>query len=275
MQKFLKGEDKMKKLLTVAGSDSIGGAGIQADIKTFSAHGCYAMSVITAVTAQNTVAVRASQDISAEIIQKQLDAVFEDVFPDGVKIGMLSVPETIEVIRERLVRYKPKIIVADPVMVSKSGFRLLSTDAEKVYAKHIIPIATVLTPNIPEAEILCGMSIKTRHDMEEAAEKLISLGAKAVVVKGGHLSGDADDFVFDGKEKLWLRGKRFDTKNTHGTGCTLSSAICANLANGYGLFDAVKNAKEYINGAIENSLAIGSGCGPTNHFYKTFNKKEN
>lgn len=264
----------MKKLLTIAGSDSIGGAGIQADIKTFSAHGCYGMSVITAVTAQNTVSVRDSQDISPYIIQAQLDAVFEDVFPDGVKIGMVSSVDTIKIIAERLSYYKPEIVVADPVMISKSGFHLLKPEAEEVYIKYLMPLSTLITPNIPEAEVLCDIAIKSHSDMETAAKKLIGMGAKSVIIKGGHLDGDADDLIFDGKEKLWLKSKRINTKNTHGTGCTLSSALCSNLANGMSLFAAAAKAKEYINGAIEHSLEIGSGCGPTNHFYKLF-KGEN
>lgn len=264
----------MKKLLTIAGSDSIGGAGIQADMKTFSALGCYAMSVITAVTAQNTKAVLDAQDIRPDIIEKQLDAVFTDVPPDGVKIGMVSVPETIEIIAGALEKYRPSITVIDPVMVSKSGFHLLKPQAEEILRRRLLPLAGLLTPNIPEAELLCGREIHTHADMEAAAKQLYQLGAKAVLVKGGHLEGDADDLLFDGTAMIWLPGKRIATKNTHGTGCTLSSAITAYMAKGNSPADAVKLAKDYVTGAIANALDIGEGCGPTNHFYRLWNAEQ-
>lgn len=263
----------MKKLLTIAGSDSIGGAGIQADIKTFSALGCYGMSVITAVTAQNTAAVLDSQDISPVMIQKQLEAVFEDVPPDGVKVGMVSVPETIEVIAAALKKYQPPVIVIDPVMVSKSGFHLLRPDAVSAMKKYFLPLGAVLTPNIPEAEILCDRKILSHRDMEIAAEQLYAMGAHSVVIKGGHFQGDADDLIFDGKEKIWLPGKRIETKNTHGTGCTISSAIAAYMAKGDRVIEAVRKAKEYVTGAIEHAIEMGSGCGPTNHFYRMWKEE--
>lgn len=262
----------MKKLLTIAGSDSSGGAGIQADMKTFSAHGCYAMSVITAITAQNTVAVRDSMDVPPAMIQAQMEAVFEDVFPDGVKVGMVSAIETIQVIVDGLKKYHPPVLVVDPVMVSKSGYHLLRPEAVETLKQALLPLADVLTPNLPEAEILCGFSIQTRDDMQKAAEEMVKKGCRAVLLKGGHREADADDLLFDGKEFHWLSGKRIDTKNTHGTGCTLSSAIAANLAKGFPLLEAVRLAKSYITTAIAHSVAIGSGCGPTHHFYELWTK---
>lgn len=264
----------MKKLLTIAGSDSIGGAGIQADIKTFSALGCYAMSVVTAVTAQNTAAVLDAQDIRPDIIEKQLDAVFTDVPPDGVKVGMVSVPETIEVIAAALERYRPGVTVIDPVMVSKSGFHLLRPEAVDSLRARLLPLAGMITPNIPEAELLCGMEIRSHEDMEEAARKLRGMGAGTVLVKGGHLEGDADDLVFDGKEMNWLPGKRIQTKNTHGTGCTISSAIAAYMARGKSPAESVRLAKAYVTGAIANAIEMGSGCGPTHHFYQLWNQEQ-
>lgn len=258
----------MKKLLTIAGSDSSGGAGIQADMKTFSAHGCYAMSVITAVTAQNTVAVNDSEDVSPKLIKAQIEAVFDDVFPDGVKVGMVSSVETIEIIAEELKKYSPGVLVVDPVMVSKSGYYLLKPEAVETLKKELLPIADLITPNIPEASILCGFDIKTKEDMLRACEKMAESVKGAILLKGGHRTEDADDLLFDGKEYLWLPAKRIETGNTHGTGCTVSSAITANLANGYPIREAVSRAKEYITEVIEHALDIGSGCGPTNHFYQ-------
>ncbi len=262
----------MKKLLTIAGSDSSGGAGIQADMKTFSAHGCYAMSVITAITAQNTVAVKDVMDVPPEMVKAQMDAVFEDVFPDGVKVGMVSAIATIATIAEGLKKYSPKILVVDPVMVSKSGYHLLRPEAVETLRTELLPLADLITPNIPEAEILCGFAIESKKDMLKAAEEMIKNGCKAVLLKGGHRTEDADDLVFDGEVFHWLPGKRIKTQNTHGTGCTISSAITANLAKGYPLPEAVRLAKEYITMAIEHALAIGSGCGPTHHFYQLWKK---
>lgn len=262
----------MKNLLTIAGSDSGGGAGIQADIKTFSAHGCYGMSVITAVTAQNTCAVTAVQDIAPEIIAAQLDAVFSDIRVDAVKIGMVSQTASIQVIAQKLRQYQPKLVVVDPVMVSKSGFHLLQPDAVEVLKCELVPLAAMLTPNIPEAEILTGTEIITREDRMRAAEILKGLGGASVLIKGGHLADTAEDLLYDGQEFYTYGGERIDTKNTHGTGCTLSSAIASNLANGMSPNCAVRAAKDYITIGIRHALELGAGCGPTNHFYALYRK---
>jgi hydroxymethylpyrimidine/phosphomethylpyrimidine kinase len=262
----------MKTALTIAGSDSGGGAGIQADLKAFSANGVYGMSVITAVTAQNTVEVRSVQDIDTEIIRDQIEAVFDDIQVDAVKIGMLSKPETIEVVIEGLKKYKPSFIVLDPVMVSKGGHHLLQPEAvEKL--KELLPLATVITPNIPEAEVLTGLTITNLDDMKKACEKIYELGVKTVLLKGGHLNGESNDLFYDGQTFHLIEGKRFYTKNTHGTGCTLSAAIAANLAKGMSLLDAVQKAKCYISVAIEHSLDLGHGHGPTHHFYQLYKKE--
>ena len=262
----------MKNVLTIAGSDSCGGAGIQADLKTFSAHGTYGMSVITAVTVQNTMGVFGCQDISPEIIEGQIDALFTDIEISAVKVGMVSQVETINAIAKKLEQYSPKNIVIDPVMISKSGFDLLKPEAKNELIKRLIPLATVLTPNLPEAEAITGIKIETIDAMKCAAEKIYEMGAKNVFVKGGHLDDDATDILFDGKEITVIPGKRFETKNTHGTGCTISSAIAANLAKGMNVETAVRKAKDYISTAIEHSFAIGKGVGPTNHFYELYKK---
>lgn len=262
----------MKNVLTIAGSDTCGGAGIQADLKTFSAHGTYGMSVITAVTVQNTQGVFGCQDITPEIISAQIDAIFTDIEVAAVKVGMVSQIETINAIANRLEQYKPKNVVIDPVMISKSGFDLLQPQAKDALINRLIPLATVLTPNLPEAEVITGMKINTIEDMKEAAIKIHKMGAKNVFVKGGHLENDATDILFNGKEMITFNGKRFDTKNTHGTGCTISSAIASNLANGLSVEDSIKNAKEYISTAIEHSFSIGKGVGPTHHFYSLYKK---
>lgn len=262
----------MKNVLTIAGSDSCGGAGIQADIKTFSAHGVYGMSVITAVTAQNTQGVFAVQDIDKIIIEKQIEAIYEDIQVEAVKIGMVSQIDTIKVIAQQLKKYKAKNIVLDPVMISKSGYDLLKPESKETLIRELIPVADIVTPNIFEAEAITGMPIKGIDDMEKAARLIFEMGPKNVLVKGGHLENDAVDVLFDGKEIKLFKGHRINTKNTHGTGCTLSSAIASNIALGYSVEDAVKNAKEYINVAIEHSLDIGKGVGPTNHFYTLYKK---
>lgn len=262
----------MKHLLTIAGSDSGGGAGIQADIKTFSAHGCYGMSVITAVTAQNTCAVTAVQDITPEIIAAQLDAVFSDIRVDAVKIGMVSQTASIRTIAQKLRQYRPEIVVVDPVMVSKSGFHLLQPDAVEALKDELLPLAVMLTPNIPEAEILTDMKIVTQEDRKCAAEKLKKMGAAYVLIKGGHLTDTAEDLLYDGESFYTYGGERIDTKNTHGTGCTLSSAIASNLANGMKPERAVGAAKEYITAGIMHALELGAGCGPTHHFYTLYQK---
>ena len=259
----------MKHVLTIAGSDSCGGAGIQADIKTFSALGTYGMSVITAVTVQNTQGVFGCQDITPDIIAGQIDAIFTDIEVHAVKIGMVSQIETIKIIAQKLKQYQAKNIVLDPVMISKSGFDLMQKNAKETLIKELLPLAFVVTPNLPEAEVITGLSIQNLEDMEKAAKIIYDMGAKNILIKGGHLEHDATDILFDGNY-FHLKEKRIQTKNTHGTGCTLSSAIAANLAKDKTVQQAVENAKEYITGAIEHSLAIGKGVGPTNHFYALF-----
>ncbi|MBZ9686593.1 bifunctional hydroxymethylpyrimidine kinase/phosphomethylpyrimidine kinase [Clostridium estertheticum] len=268
----------MKKVLTIAGSDSCGGAGIQADLKSFSANGVYGMSVITAITAQNTMGVFAVQDLDKEIIESQIDAIFTDIVVDAVKIGMVSVISTIDAISEKLEQYKPKNIVLDPVMISKSGFSLLKPESKTALIKKLIPLASLITPNVPEAEEILRevnsdiTSIETVEDMERAAKEMYKLGCKNVLLKGGHMQGDAIDVFYDGKEITHFKSERIHTKNTHGTGCTLSSAIAANLALGLNMVEAIKKSKEYITIAIMHSLDIGHGVGPTNHFYELYKK---
>ncbi|CUH97677.1 hypothetical protein P22_3812 [Propionispora sp. 2/2-37] len=264
----------MKNVLTIAGSDSSGGAGIQADLKTFCAHGVFGMSVITAVTAQNTQGVLAVQDIDQDIIAKQIEAIFEDIAVDAVKIGMVSSRETVATIAAKLRQYRAVNIVIDPVMISKSGYHLLRTDAEQALLGELLPLAALITPNIPEAEVIAGVKIETPADMEMAARRIRELGARQVLVKGGHLPADeaATDVLYDGSRFRYFEGRRIATKNTHGTGCTLSSAIAANLGRGLPVEEAVQRAKEYITTAIEHSLAIGHGAGPTHHFYELYRK---
>lgn len=257
----------MKTALTIAGSDSGGGAGIQADLKTFSAHHVFGMSVITAVTAQNTVEVRSIQSIHTDIIADQIAAVFEDITVDAVKIGMLGSSDVIETVATQLNIYKPTNIVLDPVMIAKSGDRLLSEDAIATLKTQLIPLATVITPNLPEAEALTGLAIETKQDLYTACQKLHELGAKHVLLKGGHSLGNPNDLFYDGETFHWLKAERIPTKNTHGTGCTLSSAIASNLANGLMLKESIEAAKTYITEAIQNSFPLGHGHGPVHHFY--------
>ena len=262
----------MKTALTIAGSDSSGGAGIQADIKTMTMNGVFAMSAITALTAQNTTGVTGISEVSPEFLKQQIDAVFTDIYPDAVKIGMVSSPELIEVIAERLSFYQAKNIVVDPVMVATSGAKLINDDARDVLVQKLLPLATVITPNIPEAEELSGMKIKSREEMEAAA-KLISekIGSDvAVLLKGGHSICDADDLLYSNSGMKWYHGRRIDNPNTHGTGCTLSSAIASFLAKGCTLEESVGNAKEYISGALAAGLNLGQGSGPLMHNYKLF-----
>lgn len=263
---------KIKTALTIAGSDSSGGAGIQADLKTFSAHGIYGMSVITAVTAQNTQGVLAIQDIDQEIVEKQIEAIFEDLPVDSVKIGMVSKIETIQAIYNKLSYYQPAFIVLDPVMVSKSGHHLLKEESTNTLIELLLPLSTVITPNLPEAEVITGRKIDTHEDMEVAAKQIYEMGPKNVFIKGGHLEEDATDILYDGAKFTYFKQQRIHTKNTHGTGCTLSSAIASNLALGFSMKKAVKKAKEYITMAIEHSLDIGKGAGPTHHFYQLYQR---
>ena len=262
----------MKHLLSIAGTDPSGGAGAQADLKTFCAHGCYAMNVTTAVVSQNTQGVIDYMDVPPGLIASQIDAVFTDITVDAVKIGMVSVPETIQVIGDKLRQYKPPFTVIDPVMVATSGHRLLAPEAEKSLIKVLVPMADVLTPNIPEAEVLAGQEITSIADMEGACRKIASLGAKAVLVKGGHRIEDAMDILFDGTAFHHFKGKRVESTSTHGTGCSLSSAIASNLANGLSLVDAVGQAKQFVFDGISHAEPIGKGHGPIHHFYGLYKK---
>lgn len=260
-------EEMMKTALTIAGSDSSGGAGIQADIKTMTTNGVYAMSAITALTAQNTTGVTGISEVSPEFLTQQLDAVFTDIYPDAVKIGMVSGSELIKVIAECLKKYHAKNIVVDPVMVATSGAKLISDDAIDTLKECLLGLATVITPNIPETEVLSGMKITTAEDMITAAGKISREYGCAVLCKGGHKLNDANDLLYRNGEYRWFNGKRIQNSNTHGTGCTLSSAIASNLAKGRDLDTSVEKAKNYISGALEAMLDLGSGSGPMNHAY--------
>lgn len=256
---------KMKTALTIAGSDCSGGAGVQADIKTITMNGVYAMSAITALTAQNTTGVRGIQEATPDFLKEQLDAVFEDIVPDAVKIGMVSSKELICVIADRLQHYGAKNIVVDPVMVATAGSRLIQTDAVQTLASQLLPLASIVTPNIPEAEILSGLTIRSKEDMEIAATQIGDTYGCAVLLKGGHSINDANDLLYADGSLRWFAGKRINNPNTHGTGCTLSSAIASNLAKGYSLADAVNRSKDYISGALKAMLDLGNGSGPMMH----------
>lgn len=258
----------MKKVLTIAGSDCSGGAGIQADIKTITAHKLYAMSAITALTAQNTTGVYGVFETAPEFVGQQLDCIFSDIFPDAVKIGMVSNPEIIKVIADKLTEYEAKNIVADPVMVSTSGSKLLSDGAINTLIDDLLPLAAVITPNIHEAESLCGFTIKTWDDMVRAAQIIADMIKTSVLIKGGHLDTSADDLLFVDGEAYWFKSPRIENPNTHGTGCTLSSAIACNLAIGYPMKESIKNAKDYITGCLQDGLDLGCGSGPVNHCYR-------
>jgi len=263
---------KRRTALTIAGSDSSGGAGIQADIKTMIVNGVYAMSAVTALTAQNTMGVTAVEESTPEFLAAQIDAVFTDIRPDAVKIGMVSSGALIRVIAAKLAEYKAENIVVDPVMVATSGARLISEDATDTLKQKLFPLATVLTPNIPEAEVLTGMKIKSAEDMIRAAEQISKEYDCAVLCKGGHQIHTANDLLFADGTYHWFEGKRIDNPNTHGTGCTLSSAIASNLAKGYDLQTAVERAKEYISGALAAMLDLGSGSGPMDHGFAIKNE---
>lgn len=256
-----------KTALTIAGSDCSGGAGIQADLKTMTMNGVYAMSVITALTAQNTTGVRSIMEVTPEFLREQMDMIFEDIRPDAIKIGMVSSSQLITSIAEALLYYKAENIVIDPVMVATSGSKLIEDEALIALKEKLLPMATIVTPNIPEAEILTGMTIKNEADMLEAAKQIGETYHCAVLCKGGHSINDANDLLYFNGEYQWFYGKRIDNPNTHGTGCTLSSAIAANFAKGYGLKDAVEKAKEYISGALSAMLDLGAGSGPMDHAY--------
>ena len=260
----------MKKALSIAGSDCSGGAGIQADLKTFSAHGVYGMTVITSVVAENTFRVTDYQDVRPDMIEKQIDDVFEDIVPDAVKIGMLSCSETMMVVAKKLRQWKPQNIVVDPVMYAKNGSALMEESAITTLVSEIVPLADLVTPNIPEAEKMTGMTIKSYDDMKWAAVSIHAMGCHSVVVKGGHCEGDAIDILFDGHDFYEYPAPRVHTVHTHGTGCTFSSAIASNLALGLPTDVAVERAKAYINFAIANAPRLGKGNGPTHHFYEMY-----
>ncbi|MBQ7114104.1 MAG: bifunctional hydroxymethylpyrimidine kinase/phosphomethylpyrimidine kinase [Clostridia bacterium] len=258
---------KKKTALTIAGSDCSGGAGIQADLKTMTMNGVYAMSAVTALTAQNTTGVRAIQESTPDFLKQQIDAVFEDIDPDAVKIGMAASCELIRVIAERLRFYGAKNVVIDPVMVATSGSALMKNGAVQTLIEELLPLATLVTPNIPEAQILSGMPIETKEDMIAAAKQIGDSYHCAVLLKGGHSVNDANDLLYANGEPVWFEGKRIDNPNTHGTGCTLSSAIAANLAKGFSLAESVRRAKSYISGALAAMLDLGKGSGPMYHAF--------
>ncbi|WP_201738559.1 bifunctional hydroxymethylpyrimidine kinase/phosphomethylpyrimidine kinase [Campylobacter armoricus] len=260
-------------ILTIAGSDCSGGAGIQADLKTFSAHNLFGMSVVLSVVAENTARVISCFDVPTKIIDEQMLAVYEDIEPAAVKIGMLGSKEIIACVKENLLKFNAKNVVIDPVMFAKNGYALMPLENCQFFKDEILSLADVLTPNIPEAEFLCDFEILNEDDMKKAAMKLYEEGAKSVLIKGGHSKDNTNDVFYDGKEFSIFKAEKINTKNTHGTGCTLSSAIASNLALGKEKHEAIKLAKDYVYGAILNSLALGKGCGPTNHFYK-FDKEE-
>jgi hydroxymethylpyrimidine/phosphomethylpyrimidine kinase len=260
-----------KTALTIAGSDCSGGAGIQADLKTMLANGVYGMSVITALTAQNTMGVTGIQEVTPDFLIRQLDAVFTDIVPDAVKIGMTSSGELIHVIADKLVQYKAKNIVVDPVMVATSGSRLISEEAVAVLQSRLLPLATVITPNIPETEVLADVTITSAEDMEKAARLICEKYHCAVLCKGGHRINDANDLLCTEQGSRWFAGERIDNPNTHGTGCTLSSAIASNLAKGMALPEAVEKAKKYLSGALADGMNLGKGSGPLNHGFAITN----
>lgn len=260
----------MKKVLTIAGTDPTGGAGVQADLKTMAAHGVYGMSVITALVAQNTMGVRDIMEVSPTFLEEQFDCVFEDIYPDTIKIGMVSSPALIKMIVKKLKEHPNLTIVVDPVMVSTSGSRLLADNALKLLKDELIPLASIITPNIPEAQVLTGLNIDSKEDMIEAAKTINIWYHGYILIKGGHFEARADDLLYYQGNITWLEGEKINNPNTHGTGCTLSSAIASNLALGYSMEDSVIRAKEYITGALESGLNLGQGSGPLNHCWNIF-----
>ena len=260
----------MKTVLTIAGSDCSGGAGIQADLKTMAAHGVFGMSVIVSVVAENTARVISIQDISPQMIEQQIDAVFEDIVPDAVKIGMLSSPACMKAVADKLRQYQPRHVVIDPVMFAKNGDALMEPASVGALTELVLPHADLLTPNIPEAQYLADMTIRTVEDMECAAQRIHAKGCRAVLVKGGRNMADAVDVLYDGTSFRRLVIEQIDTQSTHGTGCTLSSAIASNLALGYATEEAVERAKAYVTDAIRHAPDLGHGCGPLNHFCRLF-----
>lgn len=258
----------MHKSLTIAGSDSSGGAGIQADLKTMTVLGVYGMSAITALTAQNTTGVQSIFEVAPKFLEDELDSIFTDIFPDSVKIGMVSNAELIRVISKKLREYNAKNIVVDPVMVSTSGSKLMADNAKDTLFSELFKVADIITPNIPEAEALTGQSIKSKDDMVEAAKKIGEFFDGYILLKGGHSIDDADDLLYKNSEKIWIMGEHIENPNTHGTGCTLSSAIASYLAMGNDVPESVRLAKEFITGAISAKLDLGKGRGPLNHMWK-------
>lgn len=262
----------MHKSLTIAGSDSSGGAGIQADLKTMTALGVYGMSAITALTAQNTTGVQSIFEVTPKFLEDELDSIFTDIFPDSVKIGMVSNADLIRVISKKLREYNAKNIVVDPVMVSTSGSKLMADGAKDTLLSELFKVADIITPNIPEAEALTGQSIKSKDDMVEAAKKIGEFFEGYILLKGGHSADDADDLLYKNSEKIWIKGERIKNPNTHGTGCTLSSAIASYLAMGHDVPESVHLAKEFITGAINAKLDLGKGRGPLNHMWKIYSE---
>lgn len=262
----------MHKSLTIAGSDSSGGAGIQADLKTMTALGVYGMSAITALTAQNTTGVQSIFEVTPKFLEDELDSIFTDIFPDSVKIGMVSNADLIRVISKKLREYNAKNIVVDPVMVSTSGSKLMADGAKDTLLSELFKVADIITPNIPEAEALTGQIIKSKDDMVEAAKKIGEFFEGYILLKGGHSADDADDLLYKNSEKIWIKGERIENPNTHGTGCTLSSAIASYLAMGHDVSESVHLAKEFITGAISAKLDLGKGRGPLNHMWKIYSE---
>lgn len=260
-------QNKIKTVLTIAGSDCSGGAGIQADLKTMTVHGVYGMSCITALTAQNTTGVFAVEDVSPEFVENQLDLIFKDIYPDAIKIGMVSNSEIIQSIIRKLKEYNARNIVIDPVMVATSGDPLISNKAMDTLIHDLMPLGTVVTPNIPEAEKLSGITIDSEEKMIEAAKIISQNMTGSLLIKGGHFGENANDLLYTKDVSLWFTSERYHNKNTHGTGCTLSSAIASNLAKNFSVTDSIRNSKSYISGAIKNNMNLGKGRGPLNHMY--------
>lgn len=263
----------MNTVLTIAGTDPTGGAGVQADLKTFMAHNVYGMSIITALVAQNTLGVKDIMNVTPDFLEEQFDCVFNDIFPDALKIGMVSETELIHTIVKKLKQYHARHIVVDPVMVSTSGSRLIEDSAFDALKYELIPLSEIITPNIPEAEVLTGKKIKSKEDMIRAAQDIRQWYQGDILIKGGHFEDRADDLLYHNNEKIWLECEHIDNPNTHGTGCTLSSAIASHLASGYDMITSVRKAKDYISGALKANLDLGHGSGPLNHCWNLKQKR--